>query len=90
MEMKCEHGVGIHQDCIACNAEYNRSGQTWETKLIRRELAMVDARFLEMQRERGAERKARILYQDALDNIAKCIIHDMTPAEYAFKILNPE
>lgn len=90
MEMNCEHGINIHHDCEACTAEYHRAGQTWETKQIRRELAMVDARFLELQKERGAERKSRVIYQEALDNIAKGSVHGMTPAEYAFKILNPE
>jgi len=69
MEMNCEHGISIHRDCEACTAEYQRAGQTWETKQIRRALAMVDARFLSMQREREAERRLRRRYQEALEAI---------------------
>ena len=90
MEMNCEHGINIHQECEACTFEFHKVGQTWETKQIRRELAQVDARFLMMQRERGAERKARIAYQDALDDIAKGNTGGLDAATYAYAVLNPE
>jgi hypothetical protein len=66
MKMKCEHGISIYEDCIACNAEYDRQNHTWETKMIRRELGSIDARIVSLQREREAERRARRILHDAL------------------------
>lgn len=66
MKMKCEHGVSIYEDCIACNAEYDRTNHTWETKMIRRELGSIDMRVIALMRERTAERIARVALRDAL------------------------
>ncbi len=58
--MNCEHGVSIYEDCNACNNLYTSMNQHWETKQIRRELASVDLRFVQLAREREAERRRRM------------------------------
>jgi hypothetical protein len=60
MEMNCEHGISIHRDCAACNTKYLNETSFWETTQIRRELATLDQRLVDLSRERSAERMRRI------------------------------
>jgi hypothetical protein len=55
--MNCEHGVSIYEDCTPCNHLYTSMAQHWETKQIRRELASVDQRLVQLARERERFRR---------------------------------
>jgi hypothetical protein len=56
-QMVCEHGVSIYDDCCACNHLYTSMEQHWETKQIRKELASVDLRLVQLARERERFRR---------------------------------
>lgn len=78
MEMKCEHGINIHQTCEDCNDMFLSDKSHWETNQIRRELASVDLRLVELCKEREAERRRRIELQTQLREMTALVVTDIS------------
>lgn len=77
MEMNCEHGISINHTCVECETKILNQEKYWESKQIRRELATLDQRLVDISRERSAERTRRINAEDELISLCSIITTEL-------------